>query len=92
MGDIPVEVALSIRAEPAEGRLRDAAAAWLWRVNIIGVIFRCRPGVTGPPHRGTRASRPRQCPGRSAAPAIYDQRKAAPPCSGEWSCSGPPAT
>ena len=49
MGDIPVEIALSIRAEHAEGPLGDAATARLWRVNIIGVIFRCRLGVTGPP-------------------------------------------
>ena len=49
MGDIPVEIALSIRAQHAEGPLGDAATARLWRVNIIGVIFRCRPGVTGPP-------------------------------------------
>ena len=31
MGDIPVEIALSIRAEHAEGPLGDAAAARLWR-------------------------------------------------------------
>lgn len=30
MGDIPVDVALSIRAEHAEGPLWDAATARLW--------------------------------------------------------------
>ena len=50
-----------------------------------GAIFRCRPGVTGPPHPGTWASRPRQhrCP--STTPA-HHQRKAAPhdPANGRF--------
>ena len=36
MGDIAVEVVLSIRAEHAEGPLWDAATARLWWVDITG--------------------------------------------------------
>ena len=41
MGDTPVEVALSVRAEHAEGPLWDAATARLWWVDITGERVHC---------------------------------------------------
>lgn len=41
MGDTPVEVALSIRAQHAEGPLWDAATARLWWVDIAGERVHC---------------------------------------------------
>lgn len=41
MGDLPVEVALSIRAQHAEGPLWDAATARLWWVDIAGERVHC---------------------------------------------------
>ncbi len=41
MGDTPVEVALSIRAQHAEGPLWDAATARLWWVDITGERVHC---------------------------------------------------
>ena len=47
MGDIPVEVALSIRAEHAEGPLWDAATGRLWWVDITGQRVHCFDPQTG---------------------------------------------
>ena len=47
MGDIPVEVALSIRAEHAEGPLWDAASRRLWWVDITGERVHCFDPQTG---------------------------------------------
>jgi sugar lactone lactonase YvrE len=45
MGDVPVEVALSVRAQHAEGPLWDAATACLWWVDITGERVHCfHPG------------------------------------------------
>lgn len=41
MGDTPVEVALSIRAQHAEGPLWDAATARLWWIDIAGERVHC---------------------------------------------------
>jgi sugar lactone lactonase YvrE len=41
MGDIPVEVALSLRSQHAEGPLWDAATARLWWVDITGERVHC---------------------------------------------------
>jgi sugar lactone lactonase YvrE len=41
MGDVPVEVALSVRAEHAEGPLWDDATARLWWVDIAGRSVHC---------------------------------------------------
>jgi len=41
MGDSPVEVALSVRAEHAEGPLWDAGTACLWWVDIAGERLHC---------------------------------------------------
>ncbi len=41
MGDTPVEVALSVRGEHAEGPLWDAATARLWWVDITGERVHC---------------------------------------------------
>ena len=41
MGDTPVEVALSVRAEHAEGPLWDAATARLWWVDITAERVHC---------------------------------------------------
>jgi sugar lactone lactonase YvrE len=41
MGDIPIEVALSVRAHHAEGPLWDAASAHLWWVDITGKRVHC---------------------------------------------------
>ena len=46
MGDTPVEVALSIRAEHAEGPLWDAAAR-LWWVDITGQRVHCFDPASG---------------------------------------------
>ena len=47
MGDIRVEVALSIRAEHAEGPLWDAATARLWWVDITGQRVHCFDPASG---------------------------------------------
>ena len=47
MGDTAVEVALSIRAEHAEGPLWDAATARLWWVDITGQRVHCFDPATG---------------------------------------------
>jgi sugar lactone lactonase YvrE len=47
MGDIPVEVALSVRAEHAEGPLWDAATARLWWVDITGQRVHCSDPASG---------------------------------------------
>jgi len=47
MGDIAVEVALSIRAEHAEGPLWDAATARLWWVDITGQRVHCSDPASG---------------------------------------------
>ena len=47
MGDIGVEVALSIRAEHAEGPLWNAASARLWWVDITGQRVHCFDPQTG---------------------------------------------
>ena len=45
MGDTPVEVALSLRAQHAEGPLWDAATARLWWVDITAEQVHCfHPG------------------------------------------------
>jgi sugar lactone lactonase YvrE len=41
MGDAPVEVALSIRAQHAEGPMWDATTARLWWVDIAGERVHC---------------------------------------------------
>jgi xylono-1,5-lactonase len=47
MGDAAVEVALSIRAEHAEGPLWDAATARLWWVDITGQRVHCSDPASG---------------------------------------------
>ena len=47
MGDTPVEVALSIRAEHAEGPLWDAATSRLWWVDITGQRVHCSDPASG---------------------------------------------
>jgi sugar lactone lactonase YvrE len=47
MGDIPVEVALSIRAEHAEGPLWDAATGRLWWVDITAERVHCFDPASG---------------------------------------------
>ena len=47
MGDIPVEAALSIRAEHAEGPAWDAATARLWWVDITGQRVHCFDPASG---------------------------------------------
>ena len=47
MGDTPVEVALSIRAEHAEGPLWDAATSRLWWVDITGQRVHCCDPASG---------------------------------------------
>ena len=47
MGDIAVEVALSIRAEHAKGPLWDAATARLWWVDINGQRVHCSDLASG---------------------------------------------
>lgn len=47
MGDIQVEVALSIRAEHAEGPLWDAATGRLWWVDITGQRVHCFDPASG---------------------------------------------
>jgi len=47
MGDIRVEVALSIRAEHAEGPVWDAATARLWWVDITGQRVHCFDPASG---------------------------------------------
>jgi sugar lactone lactonase YvrE len=47
MGDIAVEVALSIRAEHAEGPVWDAATARLWWVDITGQRVHCLDPASG---------------------------------------------
>ena len=47
MGDTAVDVALSIRAEHAEGPLWDAATARLWWVDITGRRVHCWDPATG---------------------------------------------
>ena len=47
MGDIRLEVALSIRAEHAEGPLWDAATARLWWVDITGQRVHCFDPASG---------------------------------------------
>ena len=47
MGDIPVEAALSIRAEHAEGPVWDAATARLWWVDITGQRVHCFDPASG---------------------------------------------
>jgi len=47
MGDVAVEVTLSIRAEHAEGPLWDAATARLWWVDITGQRVHCFDPATG---------------------------------------------
>ncbi len=47
MGDTPVEVTLSIRAEHAEGPLWDAATARLWWVDITGQRVHCSDPASG---------------------------------------------
>ena len=41
MGDTPVEVALHVRAQHAEGPLWDAATGCLWWVDITGERVHC---------------------------------------------------
>lgn len=47
MGDVPVEVALSVRGEHAEGPLWDAETAQLWWVDIAGRRVHCYDPGTG---------------------------------------------
>ncbi len=47
MGDIPVEAALSIRAEHAEGPAWDAATARLWWVDVTGQRVHCFDPASG---------------------------------------------
>ncbi len=47
MGDTAVEVALSIRAEHAEGPLWDAVTARLWWVDITGQRVHCFDPASG---------------------------------------------
>ncbi len=47
MGDTEVEVALSVRAEHAEGPLWDAATARLWWVDITGQRVHCFDPASG---------------------------------------------
>jgi xylono-1,5-lactonase len=47
MGDVAVEVALSIRAEHAEGPLWDAATSRLWWVDITGQRVHCFDPASG---------------------------------------------
>jgi sugar lactone lactonase YvrE len=47
VGDIPVEVALSVRAQHAEGPLWDAATARLWWVDITGERLHCSDPESG---------------------------------------------
>ena len=47
MADVPVDVALRMRAEHAEGPLWDAASARLWWVDITGEQVHCLDPATG---------------------------------------------
>jgi sugar lactone lactonase YvrE len=47
MGDIPVEVALEIRAQHPEGPMWDGASARLWWVDIVGERVHCFNPVSG---------------------------------------------
>ena len=47
MGDIRVEVGLSLRAEHAEGPLWDAATSRLWWVDITGQRVHCFDPASG---------------------------------------------
>ncbi len=58
MGDIPVEAALSIRAEHAEGPAWDAATARLWRADITGLRVHCFDPVSGNDSSRTTCGQP----------------------------------
>jgi xylono-1,5-lactonase len=56
MGDTAVEVALSIRAEHAEGPLGDAATGRLWWVDIAGQRVHCFDPASGNGHTTRRCT------------------------------------
>jgi xylono-1,5-lactonase len=58
MGDTPVEVALSLRAQHAEGPLWDAATARLWWIDITGERVHCFDPASGEDRSWSVAGQP----------------------------------
>lgn len=58
MGDVPVEVALSVRGEHAEGPLWDAQTAHLWWVDIAGRRVHCFDPASGQHTSWTTSAEP----------------------------------